>query len=211
MAIKFKPLIKKNLMLSRAKIMKTFCVTGGLAITIALYVISKVAIQLDIDINLPTKIVDSDNNDNTSLSILSFLLLNNKITGYKKYIIIFMLSMVEVFILFKYASRISSILSLLNSDLFLHWLIVGMCVYLSLIILYNLTIIFLMVKFSSDNNKDLVLSKYLPKFIKTYLTELNNFSKYKEIFNDMVGMYIKMTLFFFISLVFFICLLFFMN
>ena len=149
MAIKFKPLIKKNLMLSRAKIMKTFCVTGGLAITIALYVISKVAIQLDIDINLPTKIVDSDNNDNTSLSILSFLLLNNKITGYKKYIIIFMLSIVEVFILFKYASRISSILSLLNSDLFLHWLIVGMCVYLSLIILYNLTIIFLMVKFSS--------------------------------------------------------------
>ena len=40
MAIKFKPLIKKNFMLSRAKIMKTFCVTGGLAITIALYVIS---------------------------------------------------------------------------------------------------------------------------------------------------------------------------
>nr|YP_010697871.1 hypothetical protein P1Q19_mgp27 [Fuscoporia viticola]WCF76832.1 hypothetical protein [Fuscoporia viticola] len=95
------------------------------------------------------------------------------------------------------------LLSILNSKSFLFWLNIGACAFASLVILYNLIFIYLMVKFSTNNTKDLVLSKYTPNFIKYYLTELNTFSKVKSQFDDALDICIKFTIIYFILLIIF--------
>ena len=90
-----------------------------------------------------------------------------------------------------------------KNNLYLFWLKVGFCVVCALFVLHNLIIIYLMVIFSSDNAKVLVFPKYTPKSIKTFLTWLNKFSKIKETFNELLAIYIKFSIVFFVVFIIF--------
>lgn len=116
--------------------------------------------------------------------LLPFLPFNKMSKGFKS-ILKFILLMF-IFIIFSYYGGISFLKS--NPYLIKIFIIILSSMVIFYFLLNGLIILNYSIQSNTDNNKDIVTNKYLPKFIKNYLLNLKEISKYKNS-NSFVKLY----------------------
>ena len=133
------------------------------------------------------------------ISFISFL--NKKIIGLKEYLIILILLTVEL-ILFYFSPIPPYINSFILDNL--SWITFSFCIFIFFFLLFNLIILFLVIKFASNKTKKVVFPRYIPKFIKKFLMELNRFSKIKILYEFMLNFHIRYAILFSVLLLIFL-------
>nr|UZS77733.1 hypothetical protein [Lentinula edodes]UZS77783.1 hypothetical protein [Lentinula edodes]UZS77833.1 hypothetical protein [Lentinula edodes]UZS77883.1 hypothetical protein [Lentinula edodes]UZS77933.1 hypothetical protein [Lentinula edodes] len=135
----------------------------------------------------PSNLIPNPNTNPNPYSqsfLLPFLPFNKMSKGFKS-ILKFILLMF-IFIIFSYYGGISFLKS--NPYLIKIFIIILSSMVIFYFLLNGLIILNYSIQSNTDNNKDIVTNKYLPKFIKNYLLNLKEISKYKNS-NSFVKLY----------------------
>lgn len=156
--------------------------------------------------NNTIKVIYLDN-DNNNIKKMPLFALFNKETSWLKYLILIIINISLIYYTgFQVIDVESSIRigSIINSVYFKSFKIIS-TIFVSLIILFNLLELYLIIRLSINKNKDIIIYKYYPKFIKDYLLKLNMISKSPNL-NIFLDMMIKLILLIFIMFLFILLL-----
>lgn len=193
---------KYQFLKSQARQVKFFNGVGALLIVSSLFVISNTIID-----SIRTKhpfSVEITNTDKPTTSILKsisiFTLLGKfKVPNCLKYLLI----LVVVLIVFYYLLPYVPVLLTSHKDILVTWLKFISIFVTSLLILYNLITLFFLIKFSQMENTDIIIPRYVPNFIRTYLLEIIEISKFKSL-SYFIDMYVRSSLILFVIFVIFL-------
>lgn len=181
-------LIKKDLSLS------------DVTLTAFLFYIHKLIPNLNVALDIPMIFFDAAltfcstemvSQQSISLSFISFSLLNERLIGLKKYVIIFILSTIELFLFIQISPYVESFVS---NNLF--WFMFSITMLAFVFLMVNLILMFLVINFATKKTKILNFPKYTPNFIKNYLIQLRKFSRIRILYDDMLNLHIRYAIIF---------------
>ena len=137
----------------------------------------------------------------TSVNSFYIFTLIKKIKGpnWFKYLILFLISLIGLYFLIPFFSHIL----FLFKSIRVFWVKFVLVLITTIAILYNLITLFLLIKFSLMEDKTIIIPKYMPNFISSYLIDLKRISKYDSL-NNFLYLFITTTIFLFILLLFFL-------
>lgn len=165
------PALREKLLITNNLSTKSFAVGKGILITTSLVIL----VHYLKSIFLSNFIYESNKNkDSLKLNGLWTLIGLPKLPKWLKSLILIVLYLFVFFWLLPYTY---SILNLYKINIVL-WVIVIAVFSVSLIILFHLINIYILINFASIPNEKIKIPQYLPKFIKNYLLELKEISKY---------------------------------
>ena len=207
---------KVDLLKMQAKQVLVFNTVGAILVLGSLFVISNTIMDktrnknpVTVNLNITGQLVHSPKVE-TSVGAfyfcgesayrrLLFLAPKFKCPNRFKYLILFLISLIGLYFLIPFFSHIL----FLFKSIRVFWVKFVLVLITTIAILYNLITLFLLIKFSLMEDKTIIIPKYMPNFISSYLIDLKRISKYDSL-NNFLYLFITTTIFLFILLLIFL-------